>query len=175
MFKFVGLNSTATKSVAMKRLTTVSTRRLFNTESTSTVQAQKLLEAQRGARPISPHLTIYQPQLTWYLSSVHRVSGVFMGFVFFGTTIAFGVSSLFNLGLNTEKLVKYYHEKIPAWFDYTVKGGFAYIFAFHFGNGIRHLIWDTGKAFTIPGIYKTGYAVLALTAVAGSYLFSLGV
>ena len=27
-------------------------------------------------RPLSPHLTIYQPQLTWLLSISYRVSGV---------------------------------------------------------------------------------------------------
>ena len=33
---------------------------------------------QRGSdfkRPIAPHLSIYQPQLTWYLSALHRITG----------------------------------------------------------------------------------------------------
>jgi succinate dehydrogenase (ubiquinone) cytochrome b560 subunit len=29
-------------------------------------------------RPLSPHLTIYKPQLTWMLSGAHRVSGCLM-------------------------------------------------------------------------------------------------
>jgi len=31
--------------------------------------------AAKSMRPISPHLAIYQPQLTWVLSIAHRVSG----------------------------------------------------------------------------------------------------
>ena len=143
----------------------------MSTEATTVKEANKILVNQRAHRPISPHLTIYQPQITWYLSSVHRISGVFLGMAFFGATIAFGVSGLLGLGLTTDKLSEYYHTHIPKWMDYTVKGGFAYLFAFHFGNGIRHLIWDIGKGFTIKGIYAGGYAVMALTVVAGTNFF----
>lgn len=142
-------------------------------KKTTTAEEYELLVAQRKARPVSPHLTIYQPQLTWYLSSVHRVSGVLLGFAFYAITIGFGVSSLFGLGLNTENLVQFYNEKIPSWLDITAKVGCAYLFAFHFGNGIRHLIWDAGKELTLKGVYRTGYSVLALTAVLGSYLLTL--
>jgi hypothetical protein len=37
------------------------------------------LRAQRKLRPTSPHLSIYQPQLTWYMSSAHRITGVALG------------------------------------------------------------------------------------------------
>lgn len=80
---------------------------------------------------------------------------------------------MFGLGLSTENLVQFYNEKIPSWMDITAKLGFAYLFAFHFGNGIRHLIWDAGKELTLKGVYRTGYSVLALTAVLGSYLLTL--
>lgn len=143
------------------------------TKSTTEQEQHELLVSQRKVRPVSPHLTIYQPQLTWYLSSVHRVSGVFMAFAFYAVTISFGVSSLFGLGLSTDNLTEFYTNKIPSWMDITAKASFAYLFAFHFGNGIRHLIWDSGKELTLKGVYRTGYAVLALTAVAGSYLLTL--
>ncbi|KAL6942845.1 hypothetical protein ACO0RG_001809 [Hanseniaspora osmophila] len=146
-------------------------KRFMSTEATSIKEANKILVNQRAHRPVSPHLTIYQPQITWYLSSVHRISGVFLGMAFFGATIAFGVSGLLGLGLTTDKLSEFYHTHVPKWMDYTVKGGFAYLFAFHFGNGIRHLIWDAGKGFTIKGIYAGGYAVMALTVVAGTNFF----
>lgn len=96
-----------------------------------------------------------------------------MAFAFYAVTISFGVSSLFGLGLSTDNLTEFYTNKIPSWMDITAKASFAYLFAFHFGNGIRHLIWDSGKELTLKGVYRTGYAVLALTAVAGSYLLTL--
>ncbi|AET40487.1 succinate dehydrogenase cytochrome b subunit SDH3 Ecym_6091 [Eremothecium cymbalariae DBVPG len=151
----------------------ISVRRALSSQKTSTVQSNEILIAQRRNRPVSPHLTIFQPQLTWYLSSLHRISGVLMGFGFYAVTIAFGFSSLLDLGLTTEQLTEWYHNKVPTWADYSVKGAGAYLFAFHFGNGIRHLIWDMGKELTLKGVYRTGYAVLALTAIGGTYLLML--
>lgn len=31
---------------------------------------------------------------------------------------------------------------------------------YHFWNGIRHLLWDTGKFLTIREVYVTGYIML---------------
>lgn len=39
----------------------------------------ELLRQQRKVRPISPHLSIYQPQLTWYGSAAHRITGCAIG------------------------------------------------------------------------------------------------
>lgn len=153
---------------------TISTR-LFSINKNllqTPAKGQEILLKQRANRPISPHLTIYQPQITWYLSSVHRVSGVMLGAIFFGVTIAYGINKIYDFGLNDDSLVEYYKTHVPTWLDYTGKASVAYLFAFHFANGIRHLVWDKGSGFTIKGIYKGGYSVLAVCAVAGSYLFS---
>lgn len=39
-------------------------------------------------------------------------------------------------------------------------------FWYHFFNGIRHLVWDTGSGFELGEIHKSGIYVLAATAVA---------
>ena len=39
----------------------------------------ELLRQQRKVRPVSPHLEIYQPQITWYLSGIHRITGCALG------------------------------------------------------------------------------------------------
>ncbi|CEP63587.1 succinate dehydrogenase cytochrome b subunit SDH3 LALA0_S08e05996g [Lachancea lanzarotensis] len=148
----------------------MASRRLVSTVKSSAAEEHQILMAQRKNRPVSPHLTIYQPQLTWYLSSLHRVTGVLLGLGFFTATIAFGVSTAFGLGLTTNNLAKWYHEKVPTWADWTAKASGAYFFAFHFSNGIRHLIWDTGRAMSLKGVYTTGYTVLAFTAVVGTSL-----
>lgn len=145
-------------------------KRYQSTVKTSFDEELQILRAQRKNRPVSPHLTIYEPQMTWYLSSLHRISGVILGSAFFGLTIAFGVSTLFGLGLNTENLTRWYKEKIPTWLDWTGKASVAYLFAFHIGNGVRHLVWDMGKEVTNRGVIRTGWAVLAVTAVAGTAL-----
>lgn len=167
MFR-LGLNTGAVWTKPLR----FASRRLVSTARASVAEEKQILIAQRKNRPVSPHLTIYQPQLTWYLSSVHRVSGVILAGGFFATTIAFGVSALLGLGLTSDSLARWYHEKVPRWADLSLKGTGAYLFTFHFANGIRHLIWDAGKALTLKGVYRTGYAVLAFMAVAGSYLLT---
>lgn len=47
--------------------------------STSQPQQEQVTVApiieQRKNRPLAPHLTIYAPQLTWYMSAFHRITG----------------------------------------------------------------------------------------------------
>ncbi len=37
-----------------------------------------LKKQEQTGRPLSPHLSIYKPQLTWYASGFHRISGCVM-------------------------------------------------------------------------------------------------
>jgi succinate dehydrogenase (ubiquinone) cytochrome b560 subunit len=61
-----------------------STPALFNqyrplsTESIPANEAESIIAAQRKHRPISPHLSIYQPQITWYLSMFNRITGAIL-------------------------------------------------------------------------------------------------
>ncbi|SCU90119.1 LANO_0D07646g1_1 [Lachancea nothofagi CBS 11611] len=164
----LGLNKPLMWAKPLKMMT----RRMVSTAKTTVSEQESILVAQRKNRPVSPHLTIYQPQLTWYLSSLHRISGVVLGLGFFTATIAFGVSTVFGLGLTTNNLAKWYHEKVPTWMDWTAKASGAYLLTFHFGNGIRHLIWDTGRALSLKGVYTTGYAVLAVMVIAGTSILT---
>jgi len=52
----------------------------------------------------------------------------------------------------------------------AAKGTFAFPFVYHSISGLRHLTWDTARELTIKGVYRTGYAVLAATAVGSVYL-----
>lgn len=45
-------------------------------ESISADEHARQLDAKRLQRPNSPHLTIYQPQLTWISSIANRMTGV---------------------------------------------------------------------------------------------------
>lgn len=35
---------------------------------------------------------------------------------------------------------------------------------YHLANGIRHLVWDTGRALSLKAIYTSGYVMLASAA-----------
>lgn len=130
-----------------------------------------LLISQRGKRPISPHLTIYQPQITWYMSSVHRITCCLIGFSFYILIMLLGISSIFNLNINSNTIKNYYDEKISKNMKLFIKGTFAYMFAFQIGGTLRHLTWDFGKALTLKGVYKGGYTVLAFGSLFGTYLW----
>ncbi|KAG7298809.1 hypothetical protein JYU34_017244 [Plutella xylostella] len=111
----------------------------------------------RLSRPMSPHLTIYQPQLTSMLSITHRIAGMMLSGYF--TVLGAGalvlphdVSHYITMieGLNLS----------PASI-FLAKAIIAAPFSYHLVNGIRHLYWDTGKGLTIKEVYATGYAMLA--------------
>ncbi|KAK6457707.1 uncharacterized protein RJT20DRAFT_125535 [Scheffersomyces xylosifermentans] len=148
--------------------------RMIVARSVSTVKAsheqeQEILIAQRKNRPQSPHLTIYKPQLTAILSTFHRLTGVAMAGSFYALTCGLAASSILGLPFDGASLVSAF-AALPVAIKVFAKALMAYPFAYHFANGIRHLVWDFGKELTIPGVYRTGYIVLGFTAAVGSYL-----
>ncbi|KAI3405775.1 SDH3 [Candida oxycetoniae] len=148
---------------------TVLSRRSISTVKTTSDEEQEALVAQRRNRPVSPHLQIYQPQLTWIMSSFHRITGVAMAGAFYALTCTFAATSILGIPFDTNTLVSAF-TSLPVFLQYSIKAVCAYPFIYHFGNGLRHLIWDFGKELTIPGVYRTGYTVLGATAIIGTYL-----
>lgn len=133
--------------------------RAISTVHTSAEQGSAILIAQRKNRPVSPHLEIYEKQLTAVLSALHRITGVGLAVGVYGVTASFG------LGLvDTASLVEFY-SALPVVAKFSLKTLAALPFSFHIWNGIRHLIWDAGYFVNVAGVYKTGYTVLGLTAI----------
>ena len=110
-------------------------------------------------RPLSPHLQIYRWTLTMAMSILHRATGVALAL---GTLMviwmllaaasgeaAFALFQSFNASLLGQVML----------FGWTVS------LFYHMGNGVRHLFWDIGKGYEIPTAYRSGYAVLAFTAL----------
>ncbi|KAL1235914.1 Succinate dehydrogenase cytochrome b560 subunit [Trichinella spiralis] len=117
-------------------------------------------------RPLSPHLTVYKPMLTWMVSGLHRISGVVMG-----TTVA-----LFSIGLmaapfDFTTLIEYIRNlHLPVVFVYAVKYAIAWPLTFHTLNGVRFLAFDLAKGTDIPTVYKTGWTVVGLSLVIAAIL-----
>ncbi|PIS57130.1 succinate dehydrogenase, cytochrome b556 subunit [Candidozyma auris] len=170
----VGLRPLARASIARSPVVSSALLRNVRFASTETMkvsheQEQELLVQQRKNRPVSPHLQIYQPQLTWYLSGLHRITGVAMSGAFYALTCTYALSAVFGFPFEASTLVSAF-AGLPFAVKLGVKAAMAFPFTFHSLNGIRHLVWDFGKELTIPGVYRTGYIVLAATAVFGTYL-----
>ena len=109
------------------------------------------------ARPMSPHLQIYRPQITSVLSILHRISGVIL------TVGAFGLTWwLLALAEGGEH---YAHAAaaVASPFGLLLLLGFSLALVYHLLNGLRHLLWDMGWGFEISDTYRSGWTVVVLT------------
>jgi succinate dehydrogenase / fumarate reductase cytochrome b subunit len=114
-------------------------------------------------RPLSPHMSIYKPQLTSMLSILHRATGVFLTLgtpllVFWLWSVAAGPQAYASM-----------QACLNHWIAQLALLGWSFAFFYHLCNGIRHLFWDVGRGFELTTLNKSGWFVLfasiALTAV----------
>jgi len=138
-------------------------------ENVTQDQAYSILVAQRKLRPVSPHLSIYQPQLTWYGSAVNRITGAALSGGIYAFALAYLAAPALGLHLESASIAAAFGA-LPVAAKVGIKGIIALPFTYHSWNGIRHLIWDTGRSLDIKGVYRSGYVVLGLTALSSVYL-----
>jgi succinate dehydrogenase / fumarate reductase, cytochrome b subunit len=113
----------------------------------------------KRARPLSPHLQVYRPQITTVMSILHRISGIILSFGAFGLAWWLMVAARGGEAYAQAAVV------MASWPGKLALFGFSLALVYHLLNGIRHLLWDTGWGFEIPQVYRSGYAVVALTIV----------
>jgi len=139
-------------------------RRYVQTENLTPAAEQDILNSQRLKRPSSPHFTIYRPQLSWIGSIANRVTGVGLSVLLYGFSISYIVAPSFGVPFDSADIVSLVHS-LPEWAKITGKLILAAPFTFHSINGLRHLSWDMGKFLSVSGAWRTGYTVLAASAV----------
>ena len=108
----------------------------------------------KNARPLSPHLQIYSPQITSILSILHRATGIALtlGAVF----LVYWLSAA-AYGPNEFEQAQIY---MGSWFGQLVLLGVSFSLFYHLANGIRHLIWDAGYGFELSVLRVTGMVVV---------------
>lgn len=139
--------------------------RLAATQSISAEDASaSILAKQRRNRPVAPHLAIYKPQITWYLSGLNRVTGVALsgGFYVFGALYL--VAPYVGWHLETAVLAAAF-AKWPVVLKFATKAIVALPFTFHSFNGLRHLTWDTASMINNKQVQQTGWFVVGLSVV----------
>lgn len=102
--------------------------------------------------------------MTMTLSSLHRITGVALGFAFYGYTLSYAILPVFGYAVDAATLATTFGA-LPLVAKLGLKAVAGFPFAFHFWNGFRHLLWDTANFVSKKGVNKTGYPVLALTAI----------
>ncbi len=117
----------------------------------------------QNARPLSPHVGIYRWQITNTLSILHRLTGVALSV---GTL--FLVAWLWAAAYNGEYFLMW-RDFFSSFIGQLMLFGWSAAFYYHLGNGIRHLLWDTGWGFELGCVKRTG-----IVSVTISTLLTLG-
>lgn len=109
-------------------------------------------------RPLSPHLTVYRPQLTSVLSILHRMTGVALGagtllLVWWLAAAASGPEAFATAQAFTGSVI-----------GRLLLLGWTWALLYHLCNGIRHLFWDAGLGYEIATVNRSGWAVVAASA-----------
>ena len=115
---------------------------------------KSLEESRNNNRPLSPHLDIYQYQITWTVSIMHRITGVAMTLGLL-LIVAWLVAAAFSPGLFSE-----IDGFLRSWIGMIIIFGSLWAFWFHFLNGIRHLFWDLGYGFNLSTVWRSGWVVV---------------
>lgn len=109
-------------------------------------------------RPISPHLSIYKPQISSVLSIGHRLSGVAL---FFVLSIFCWWFTLWVFDGFDKSYLSIIKNDIVQLLLVIASYGFFY----HLCTGIRHLVWDTGSGFSISAVSYSGWLVILASFV----------
>ena len=110
-------------------------------------------------RPLSPHLTIYRWPITMTLSILHRVTGV-------GLSVGLIVYVLWLEAIAYDFIP---YDGVTAVMT-SMPGqllllGWCLSFFFHVCNGVRHLVWDTGRMFEKKQADRSAWIVLVASVV----------
>ncbi|KAK2779099.1 hypothetical protein FQN53_001535 [Emmonsiellopsis sp. PD_33] len=132
------------------------------TQPTPPSDPSQILARQRLNRPVSPHITIYQPQITWILSSLNRITGVILAGSMYIFATGYLLSPLMGWHLESASLAAAFGA-LPIAAKLGLKFTAALPFTFHGFNGVRHLVWDTASQFSNKQVIRTGWTVVGLT------------
>ncbi len=113
-----------------------------------------MADVNRGNRPLSPHLTIYAPQLTSMTSILTRITGnaLIVGMLLIVWWLLAAATSAESFATADAVLT--------SWFGNLVMFLSLWALWYHTLAGVRHLIWDQGKGLDLDTAYKLGYAVI---------------
>jgi succinate dehydrogenase / fumarate reductase cytochrome b subunit len=119
-------------------------------------------------RPLSPHLQVYHLPLVSLMSITHRITGV---------ALAAG-SLLLVVWLGSAAYGPEPYDQVSdflgSWFGLLVLFGFSVAFYYHLCNGIRHLLWDSGRGFALAVVRRSNFWVLVGTALLTVGTWSIG-
>ena len=97
-----------------------------------------MADVNRGNRPLSPHLTIYRPQMTSISSIMVRITGIASFF------LAVLVVAWLLAAATSEDAFAAVDGLLTSWLGTLVMLGAAWALFYHMLGRLRHVIWDFG-------------------------------
>lgn len=113
-----------------------------------------MADVNRGNRPLSPHLTIYRPQLTSMTSIFTRLTGNAL------LLAALMIVWWFLAAAIGPDYFAYADGLITSWFGDIVMTLSLWALWYHMLAGLRHLYWDTGRGLELKTAETLGLAVI---------------
>tara|TARA_B110000977_G_scaffold193401_1_gene268346 strand:+ start:133 stop:516 length:384 start_codon:yes stop_codon:yes gene_type:complete len=121
-----------------------------------------MADVNRGNRPLSPHLSIYRPQLTSMTSILTRITGNAM------LISALLIVWWFLAAASGPAYFAIVNGFLTSWFGDLVMFFSVLGLWYHTLAGVRHLIWDNAVMMDIKSAEKLGWA-----CIGGSVLLTL--
>ncbi|WP_347828380.1 succinate dehydrogenase, cytochrome b556 subunit [uncultured Planktomarina sp.] len=122
-----------------------------------------MADVNRGNRPLSPHLTIYRPQMTSISSIFVRITG---NALLVSTLLLIWWLLAASSSAAAFAVADYV---ITSWFGDIVMMLSLWAIWYHTLGGVRHLIWDTGRGLELKTAERMGWMMiigsLVLTAL----------
>jgi len=113
----------------------------------------------KNDRPLSPHLSIYRWPITMATSILHRATGIAMSAGFLILVVwLFAAAS----GPDAYNVFAGYMGTI---IGRVLLFAWSLAFFYHLSNGIRHLVWDSGRGFEKSTASASAWFVLILPVV----------
>ena len=91
-------------------------------------------------RPLSPHLGIYRMTITMMMSIMHRITG---GALYFGTILL--LAWLVGAAMGPREFARV-NDLLGHPLGMLVLLGYTWAVLHHMLGGMRHFVWDTGRA-----------------------------
>ena len=119
-------------------------------------------------RPLSPHLQIYKVELPMLLSGLHRITGIALS----GGSIL--LVAWISSAVHSAEAFASMNGFLGGFIGQFVLFGWTFSLIYHSVNGVRHLIWDTGRLLEVKQIHSSGKIVLASAIVLTLLAWILG-
>ncbi|PHH93018.1 hypothetical protein CDD83_2128 [Cordyceps sp. RAO-2017] len=162
-------NQNVPKLILASSMSTTQTRPVATTKI-SNDDGHQILVKQRLNRPVSPHLGIYKMEQTWFGASAWtRITGCALSGTAYLYFVSYLVAPLLGLHIESASLAASF-AALPLLVKGGIKFALGFPFAFHFFNGLKHLVYDLGKGFAKPTIKKGEMALWASSILGGLYL-----